>query len=136
MTYADVYNADTLYKQCAGFVDSNATSILGSHSMMILPKEHLKSLLLRDSFLASETEIFKAVKKWKEFNNLEIDEITDVLKCVRLTEIPYKELMDVVQPSGLYSESAIEEAVQQGQGQPRGKQGEVIQQSLCDKVWQ
>ena len=28
----------------------------------------------------------------------------------------------MVKPSGLYSESAVEEAVQQSQGQPRGKQ--------------
>ncbi len=124
MTYADVYNSENLFRQCAEYVDSNAQAILHSHSMMILPKEHLKSLLQRDSFVVSEIEVFVAVKKWKKYNNMENSEMEDVLRCVRLTEIPTEQLETVVHPSGLYPESVIKGVLEEScQKDPRGRLG-------------
>lgn len=123
MSYADMYNAKTLYKVCGNYVDSRASTILSSHSLLIIPKEFLKSLLSRDSFYISEIDIFEAVMRWKDYNGFETEDIEDVLGCIRLTEIPTPELQSVVEPSGVYSSSTIKEALQQSVclRQPRGK---------------
>lgn len=128
MCYADMHNASKLYKQCSEYVDYNARSILHSHGMMILPKAHLKSLLKRDSFFASEIEIFEAVKRWKDYNGLDAADMEDIMKCIRLSEIPAEELEGVVYPSGLVKESVIEQALQRNRGtsflnKSRGKVG-------------
>ena len=128
MSYADIYNAETLRTRCTYFVDENARRVLKSQTMMILPKEHLKSILSRDSFLVNEMEIFEAVLKWKDYNKFEVEEMEDVLKCIRLTEISPEELGTVVNSSGMYSESTIREAIEQSQSSyviktPRGRLG-------------
>lgn len=132
ISYADMYNAVALYKHCADYIDKKADVILKSQGMMVLPKEHLKSLLRRDSFMVSETAIFEAVMKWKDYNDFEVQEITDVLECIRLSEIPTRELESVVRPSGMYSKSVLEEAVKLSLSpsnylrKPRGKLGTYI----------
>lgn len=130
MAYADVYNATILHKRCAAYVDSNARSVLVSHNMLLVPKEHLKNLLQRDTFVASEIAIFEAVMRWKEYNGMETEDIDDVLKCVRLTEIPTELLAGIVEPSGLYSQDDIKEALKESASptgqQPRGKLGACI----------
>jgi BTB/POZ domain-containing protein 9 len=63
MSYADVYSAKSLHKQCAEYVDSHARQILVSPSILLVPKEHLKALLQRDSFFAREIDIFEAVMR-------------------------------------------------------------------------
>ena len=89
--------------------------------MLHIPKEHLKSLITRDSFFASEIAIFEAVVRWKDHNGFEAKDIEDVLGCVRLVEIPTKELVGVVEPSGVYPKTIIKEALKKNMGQPRGK---------------
>lgn len=69
-----------------------------------------------DSFpIKNEVKIFETVKKWKEYNGFEVDEITDVLKCVRLSEISHKDIKSIVRPSGLYPQSVVQEVLGQGQ---------------------
>ena len=127
MSYADMYNANILHKHSADYVDSNANLVLSSQSMMQIPKAHLKTLLTRDSFFASEIAIFEAVVKWRDYNGFETEDIEEVLGCIRLIEIPREELLSVVEPSGVYPEAVIKEALEKsvpGQksiGQPRGK---------------
>lgn len=129
MSYADMYSAAALHRQCTDYIDSNANRVLVSQSMLLIPKEHLKSLLRRDSFFASEIAIFEAVNRWKNFNGLKTEEIRDVLQCVRLGEISSSQLEGIVQPSGLYPMSKIEVALKENESpssflrQPRGKLG-------------
>ena len=42
MSYGDMYGAQTLYQHCSSYVDSNASLILHSPSLLILPKNNLK----------------------------------------------------------------------------------------------
>lgn len=127
MSYADVYNAKILHKQCADYVDSHAHLVLSSQSMLQIPQEHLKTLLMRDSFFASEIAIFEAVVRWRDYNGFKTEDIEEVLGSIRLVEIPHAELLQVVKPTGLYPEAVIKEALEKsspGQksiGQPRGK---------------
>ena len=129
MSYADMYGASVLLQQCTQYVDGNASLVLQSQSLLLIPKERLKALLCRDTFFASEVDIFEAVMRWKEFNGMEVSEIGDVLQCVRLAELSTAELRGVVAPSGMYSEEIIEGALKQTQSpssyirQPRGKLG-------------
>ena len=101
--HSEVYNAHSLNQACLNFVDTNAELVLAGHTILALPKEHLKFILSRDTFLVEEIQIFRAVQRWKEHNRLRPEEMADVLQCVRLSEIPSEDLISVVLPSGLYS---------------------------------
>ena len=102
-----MYNAPLLNQTCLNFVDTNAELILTSKTILTLPKEHLKYVISRDTFLVEEIRIFWAVQRWKDHNNVSAEEMKDVLQCVRLTEIPPEDLQHVVLPSGLYSEESV-----------------------------
>lgn len=126
--YADSCNAEMLHRHCVQYLNAEAEAIIESQSMMDLPKENLKWLLSRDFFIANELKIFEAVKKWKECNGFEVDEIADLLKCVRLSEISPNEIISTVCPSGLYPEAVTEEALRQklsfqNKSKSRGKKG-------------
>lgn len=105
--HSEMYNAPLLNQTCLNFVDTNAELILASKTILTLPKEHLKYLISRDTFLVDEIQIFQAVRRWKDHNNVSTEEMTDVLQCVRLTEIPPEDLQHVVLPSGLYSDESV-----------------------------
>lgn len=103
-----MYNAPLLNRTCLNCADTNAELILTSESILTLPKEHLKYVISRDTFLIDEIQIFWAVQRWKDHNNVSTDEMKDVLQCVRLSEIPPEDLQHVVLPSGLYSKETIQ----------------------------
>ena len=109
--HAQASNAAELQHQCLIFVDNNAEALLASDTILTLPQEHFRYLVSRDSFIVDEIEIFKAVHRWKEYNSRSLDEITELLKCVRLSEIPRQELDSVVGPSGLYDPASINKAI-------------------------
>lgn len=138
--HSEVYNAHSLNQACLNFVDTNAELVLAGNTILALPKEHLKFILSRDTFLVDEIQIFRAVQRWKEHNRLRPEEMADVLQCVRLSEIPSEDLISVVLPSGLYSsDSACFSAEVQHTHSiamsSRGKRGKqsmaVIYQGLC-----
>ena len=47
--------------------------------------------------------IFETVKKWKECHSLDVEDITDVLDCVHLSEIPLEDMVSTVYRSNLFS---------------------------------
>ena len=90
--------------------------------------ENLKYLLSRDSFIIDELVIFETIKKWKEYNGVDVDEMTALLGCVRLSEIPYKDIISTVFPSNLFSNEIMKETLQiiemgSGGSNPRGLSG-------------
>ena len=138
--HSEVYNAHSLNQACLNFVDTNAELVLAGNTILALPKEHLKFILSRDTFLVDEIQIFRAVQRWKEHNRLRPEEMADVLQCVRLSEIPSEDLISVVLPSGLYSSDSVcfSAEVQHAHSiamSSRGKRGKqsmaVIYQGLC-----
>ena len=127
--YSECYNAPRLYSLCAEFIDSSAKGILHGKAILNLPKENFKMLISRDTFLVEEIEVFHAVLRWREYNEVDKEEMVDLLQCVRLSEIEYNDLVTYVESSGLYSKRSIYNAVQMQRGEalskgsPRGKRG-------------
>ena len=74
--------------------------------------------LCRDTFVVSEVKIVEAVKNWKDCNGLTLEEITDVLDSIRLSEISYSDMKAVVCPSGLYPETVLEAVNWKKEGYP------------------
>ena len=105
--YADAFNAKKLHHDCLMFVDNKADTILALDALQSLSQESLVALISRDTFIAKEMHIFRAVQRWKEYNGKSKEEISSLLVCVRLAEIPKQCLLDDVYPSGLFSMSSI-----------------------------
>ena len=126
--HAQVSSATLLQQQCEIFMDQNAKSVIRSQSLLHLPKENFKFLIARDTFVVKEIEIFYAVRKWIEYNEVDKTGAVDLLECVRLTEIPHMELQYCVVPHGLYQQDTALEALRVSKIQDclttRGKTGE------------
>lgn len=73
----------------------------------------MKNLISRDSFFASEVDIFKAVCRWIQANSdVSQESQTEILNAVRLPLMNIKELMTVVRPTGLISPDTILDAIE------------------------
>ena len=122
--YADMYNANSLREKCLDLIDSFPEYFVSSPSILELPMENLKLLLSRDSFIIDELAIFETVKKWKDHNSVDVDEMRAVLGCVCLSEIPYKDIVSSVSSSNLFSNEIMKEAeIGSGGSNPRGLSG-------------
>ena len=101
--------------------------------------ENLKQLLSRDSFVIDELVIFETVKKWREYHGLDVDKITDVLDCVRLSEIPLEDIISTVFPSNLFSLIKIMDTLKKNEigscgNNPRGLLG-ILNINMCDQFY-
>ena len=110
--YADLYSATKLHQHCANFIDNNAKMIINSNAILELPQDSLKHLISRDTFVVEELDVFHAIQRWMKYNHIERRDVHDLLWCVRLPEIPQKELLSTVQSSGLYDSLSIGHAVE------------------------
>ncbi len=104
---AQAVNATTLQQHCASLIDANAQALLAEDAILSLPWETLKYLIMRDSFVIDEIHVFHAVHKWKKHNEASPGELAELLRCVRISEIPKEEVNHVVAPTGLYSTSSL-----------------------------
>lgn len=66
-------------------------------------------MISRDSFCASEVDIFRAVCEWSQ-QNPDVD-MADILSAVRLPLMALPELLNVVRPTGLVSADSILDAI-------------------------
>ena len=110
--YADLYSATKLRQHCANFIDNNAKMIINGSAILELPQDSLKHLISRDTFVVEELDVFRAIQRWMRHNRIERRDVHDLLWCVRLPEIPQKELLSTVQSSGLYDSLSIGHAVE------------------------
>ena len=110
--YADLYSATKLQQHCANFIDNNAKTIINSNAILELPQDSLKHLISRDTFVVDELDVFCAIQRWMKYNHIERRDAHDLLWCVRLPEIPQRELLSTVQSSGLYDSLSIGHAVE------------------------
>ena len=71
----------------------------------------------RDSFCATEVDIFKAAAAWVKANADEdvassVEECSDILSEVRLSLIPTQDLLKVVRPTNLVQPDILLDAIQ------------------------
>ncbi|XP_027021694.1 BTB/POZ domain-containing protein 9 isoform X2 [Tachysurus fulvidraco] len=71
----------------------------------------LLTVVQRDSFAASEREIFQALCRWCKQNNEDPD-AREVMSAVRLPLMSLSEMLNVVRPSGLLSADELLDAIQ------------------------
>ncbi|KAL7306296.1 hypothetical protein TKK_0001726 [Trichogramma kaykai] len=106
---ARLYNLEFLIKFCYEFMDKHAMEIMEHESFLQLSSSALEDLLTRDSFYASEINIFLSVHSWVKANpHVKAD---DILSQVRLSLISISDLLSVVRPTGLISPDAILDAI-------------------------
>ena len=124
--HADLVDLKKAYSTTAALIDRKPSHILGNPKLLSLESHHLQQILSRSSFVIAERYVFQAIQRWMQHNNKTPAEAADVLRCVRLCEITPEYLFSDVEPSGLFEESAIIEAVrvrckpQWDSTQPRG----------------
>ncbi len=130
LVHADFCHLLELHEKCLQFVDQNAEEILKSDAFPSLPAHNLQCVISRDTFLVPEVSIFQAVLKWKGRNSSVSAEVkSEVLQCIRLSEVSPQELFQVVEPSGAFDGSKILQAIRVQtmpdlkQMHPRGKRG-------------
>lgn len=109
--YSDRHYAVMLKKKSWEYIDENANAVLESEALVSIPQADLVRLISRDSFLAEEVNVFNAVHRWMEHNQIHSENVSDLLQCVRLCQIPATQLFEIVRPRGLYSDKEILDAI-------------------------
>lgn len=109
--HADLVQLQRAYSTTAALIDRKPSHILGNPGLLSLESHNLQQILSRSSFVIAERYVFQAIQRWIQHNNKTPVEATDVLRCVRLCEITPEYLFSDVEPSGLFEEAAIIEAV-------------------------
>ena len=132
LVHSDIYHLQQLHTRCLEFIENkkHTTEVLQHASLLSLPEQSLIAMISCDTLVVPEIEIFKAVQRWKEHNTKTVEEIGDLLKCVRLSEFTSAEqIFTEVEPTGLLESKIILSGVRVlckpciGEMRPRGKKG-------------
>ena len=134
--YNDSYNLQLheVKEKCLQFMEerSNSCSILKSQSFLELPQQSVISLLSHDRFVVPEKDILEAVLKWKLHNGKNTEEITKIIECIRLSQLPMQEIFTVAEPTKLFSDACLLAGIRAlikpdlSQTRPRGRICEFI----------
>ncbi|KAM3876905.1 BTB/POZ domain-containing protein 9-like [Diretmus argenteus] len=110
---ASLYSLLSLAHACCAFMDRQAPEVLASDGFLSLSKTALLAVVSRDSFAASEKEIFQALCCWCQYN-ADDDQTTaqEVMSAVRLPLMSLAEMLNVVRPSGMLSPDLLLDAIQ------------------------
>ncbi|XP_060781307.1 BTB/POZ domain-containing protein 9 isoform X1 [Neoarius graeffei] len=108
---ASLYHLSSLAEACCSYMDRHAVEVLKSDGFLALSKCALLTVVRRDSFAASEKEIFQALCRWCKQNSEEPG-ARDVMSAVRLPLMSLSEMLNVVRPSGLLSADELLDAIQ------------------------
>lgn len=126
-------SCNLLIRKSYDLIDVNATSLVQSEDFLDLPEQHFIDVLSRDTFDIPELEIFETVQKYIEQRDTsEMQNVADILACVRLSLIPVTEIFNKVEKSNYFSAADILKAVKvQTLGvvedmKPRGQTGNMF----------
>ncbi|KAB5582080.1 hypothetical protein PHYPO_G00183040 [Pangasianodon hypophthalmus] len=108
---ASLYHLSSLAEACCSYMDRHAVEVLKSDGFLALSKPALLTVVQRDSFAASEREIFQALCRWCKQNS-EDPSAREVMSAVRLPLMSLSEMLNVVRPSGLLSADELLDAIQ------------------------
>lgn len=108
---ASLYCLSGLAEACCAYMDRHANDVLKSDGFLTLSKSALLTVAKRDSFAASEREIFQALCRWCNQNG-DGPEAKEVMSAVRLPLMTLSEMLNVVRPTGLLSPDDLLDAIQ------------------------
>ena len=126
----DLCDLQELHQKCLHYCDEHAAAVLESESLLSLPEDTLKLVLSRDTLVTAEVSVVEALQRWQESNQRSTEEMKELLDCVRLTRISPEELVQSIEPMGLFTAEQILTAIHaQSKPQlelmrPRGRKGE------------
>lgn len=109
LAFADTFQVKILLEKCLLLIDKNAEKIIDSEELVTLSPSTLQLIISRDTFFLPELKIYQAVLRWRD-TNLE-DDFQNVLGCIRLSEIPARELFTTIEPAQIYDQSEITTAL-------------------------
>lgn len=107
---ASLYGLSALSAACCSYMDRHAPDVLNSDGFLLLSKTALLTVVTRDSFAASEKEIFLALSRWC-IHHGEDAQTQEVMSSVRLPLMTLTEMLNVVRPSGLVSPDDLLDAI-------------------------
>ena len=105
---AAVIDITDLVSACLQYIDHHATQILNLDDFTRMSKKSVKDVISRQSFFASEIDIFHALKRW--INENEEDD-TELCTCVRLPLIDMTCLLNEIRESKLFAPDNILDAI-------------------------
>ncbi|XP_007238565.3 BTB/POZ domain-containing protein 9 [Astyanax mexicanus] len=108
---ASLYCLRDLAEACCAYMDRHAVEVLETDGFLSLSKTALLTVVRRDSFAASEREIFQALCRWCRHNG-DGTASQEVMSAVRLPLMSLSEMLNVVRPSGLLSPDDLLDAIQ------------------------
>ncbi|KAJ8289597.1 hypothetical protein GJAV_G00003150 [Gymnothorax javanicus] len=106
---ANLFCLSALGAACCAYMDRHAPEVLASDGFLTLSKSALLTVVRRDSFAASEKEIFQALCRWCRHNG--DCEAQEVMSAVRLPLMSLTEMLNVVRPSALISPDDLLDAI-------------------------
>lgn len=107
---AKLFGLEDFTKACHAFLDENAETILKHESFKTLSQDAICSVLMRDSFLAAELEIFEAAQDWCKCHS-EGGNADAVMANVRFSLLTVEQLVKVVRPTGIVNSDRLMDAV-------------------------
>ncbi|KAJ8009352.1 hypothetical protein DPEC_G00088000 [Dallia pectoralis] len=107
---SSLYSLSALSAACCTYMDRHAPEVLASNGFLTLSKTALLAVVRRDSFAASEKDIFQALCRWSRQNS-ESGATEEVMSAVRLPLMTLMEMLNVVRPSGLLSPDDLLDAI-------------------------
>ena len=134
LVHSDTYHFPDLHKKCFCFIEdkANAVEVLQSSAFLCLSEENLIKVISRDTLVAPELAIFKAVVRWKKHNSSSAEQTARVLQHIRLGELSSQEILMEVEPTKLFNQESIIAALQHQyapnvtESQGRGTKGMVL----------
>ncbi|XP_056283475.1 BTB/POZ domain-containing protein 9 isoform X1 [Pseudoliparis swirei] len=107
---ASLYSLGALGAACCAYMDRHGPEVLSSDGFLALSKTALLTLARRDSFAASEKEIFQALSRWCRQRE-DGGATQEVMAAVRLPLMTLTEMLNVVRPSLLLSPDHLLDAI-------------------------
>ncbi|KAH0953517.1 hypothetical protein HN011_010318 [Eciton burchellii] len=104
-----LYQLEFLTKVCLEYMDKHALEVMQHESFLQLSATALSELISRDSFFATEIEIYLAVRNWVKANPDADGE--KVLSHIRLVLMSSRDILFIVRKTDLLSESALLDAL-------------------------
>ncbi|WKY10431.1 hypothetical protein Q1695_002638 [Nippostrongylus brasiliensis] len=111
---SQLYYLSDLTEYCLVFADQNASEVLATQGFLQLSINAVTQLIARDSFCASEIDIFCAIREWvKAHPDMQAAAVEMLTKCLRLSLINQRDLLNIVRPSGLFAPDTILDAIEE-----------------------
>ncbi|VDO78593.1 unnamed protein product [Heligmosomoides polygyrus] len=108
---SQLYFLSDLTEYCLVFADQNASEVLNTQGFLQLSLNAVTQLIARDSFCASEIDIFCAIRDWvKARPDMQV---ALLYICLRLSLISQRDLLNIVRPSGLFAPDTILDAIEE-----------------------